>query len=467
MGTRPNSESSANLAWHPAACIFPMMPDDELQSLADDIAKHGLREPVVMFDGKVLDGRNRLVACRLAQIEPTFREFTGTNLAALDFAWSLNGPRRHLDSSQAAVAEAKKAKLSNEYAAGIAATKAAQPKGGRPKKTDQKPPQKIGEVSKHDNETDSKRAKSSGTNRTYIKAAEKIVATRPDLAEKIEQGELTIPQATAEIKRTEKAAEIQQKAAAVQELSNDQPLWTLINDDVMTGLESVRDNHGPARLIFTDPPYNIGIDYGDGAEADSMPHDKFVGWCKDWLALCRECLTDDGSLWLMTCDEVAAESCLILKDLGFNIRNWIKWYETFGVNCSGKFNRTSRHIFYATMHKRAMVWNAEPVSRPSDRQTKYNDKRAAAGGKIWDDVWQIPRLTGSCEERIPTFPTQLPLALVEPIVLCASEPGDLVVDPFNGSGTTGVAAIRNGRKYIGIDKSETFIDLAQKRLVIS
>ncbi len=440
-----------------------MMPDDELQSLADDIAKHGLREPVVMFDGKVLDGRNRSAACAIAQVKPKTIEFNGSASDALSFVWSKNRTRRHLSSSQAAIADAKRAQLDEEYQKAIAATVAEQPKGGRPKTGTNNC------TSKKDTSalTDEKRATAAGTNRTYIKPAQKIVATRPDLAEKIEQGKLTIPQATAEIKRTEKAVELQQKAAAVQELSNDQPSWTLINDDVMTGLESVRDNHGPARLIFTDPPYNIGIDYGDGAEADSMPHDKFVGWCKDWLALCRECLTDDGSLWLMTCDEVAAESCLILKDLGFNIRNWIKWYETFGVNCSGKFNRTSRHIFYATMHKRAMVWNAEPVSRPSDRQTKYNDKRAAAGGKIWDDVWQIPRLTGSCEERIPTFPTQLPLALVEPIVLCASELGDLVVDPFNGSGTTGVAAIRNGRKYIGIDKSESFIDLAQKRLVIS
>jgi len=463
MGTRLNSDAPVNLAWHPAACIFPMMPDDELQALADDIAKHGLREPVVMFDGKVLDGRNRSAACAIAQVKPKTVEFTGSASEALSFVWSKNRTRRHLSSSQAAIADAKRAQLDEEYQKAIAATVAEQPKGGRPKTG------ATNCTSKKDNDalTDSKRAASAGTNRGYIKPAEKIVATRTDLAEKIEQGKLTIPQAMAEIKRTEKAVELEQKAAAVQELSDDQPLWTLINDDVITGLESVRDNHGPARLIFTDPPYNIGIDYGDGAEADSMPHDKFVGWCKDWLSLCRECLTDDGSLWLMTCDEVAAESCLILKDLGFNIRNWIKWYETFGVNCSGKFNRTSRHIFYATMHKRAMVWNAEPVSRPSDRQTKYNDKRAAAGGKIWDDVWQIPRLTGTCEERIPTFPTQLPLALVEPIVLCASEPGDLVVDPFNGSGTTGVAAIRNGRKYIGIDKSETFVDLAQKRLVIS
>jgi DNA modification methylase len=463
MGTRVDT---ANLAWHPAACIFPMMPDDELQSLADDIAKHGLREPVVMFDGKVLDGRNRSAACAIAQVKPKTIEFNGTAADALAFVWSKNRTRRHLTSSQAAIADAKRAQLDGEYQNAIAETAKAQPKNHHQKSKStggKNSPSKRDDTTR----TDAKRAEAAGTNRKYIKPAEKIVATRPDLAEKIEQGKLTVPQAAAEIKRTEKAAEIKQKAEAVAELSNDQPLWTLINDDVMTGLESVRDNHGPARLIFTDPPYNIGIDYGDGAEADSMPHDKFVGWCKDWLALCKECLTDDGSLWLMTCDEVAAESCLILKDLGFNIRNWIKWYETFGVNCSGKFNRTSRHIFYATMHKRAMVWNAEPVSRPSDRQTKYNDKRAATGGKIWDDVWQIPRLTGTCEERIPTFPTQLPVALVEPIVLCASEPGDLVVDPFNGSGTTGVAAIRNGRKYIGIDKSEAFIDLAQKRLVIS
>jgi site-specific DNA-methyltransferase (adenine-specific) len=104
------------------------------------------------------------------------------------------------------------------------------------------------------------------------------------------------------------------------------------------------------------------------------------------------------------------------------------------------------------------------VTRPSDRQTKYADKRAVDGGKIWDDVWQIPRLTGHAEERVPDFPTQLPIALVEPIVLCASMPGDLVVDPFSGSGTTGAAALSNGRKYVGIERSEKFIDLSQLRL---
>jgi site-specific DNA-methyltransferase (adenine-specific) len=452
--------------WHPAACIFPMMPDEDLQSLADDIAKHGLREPIVMFDGMVLDGRNRSAACAIAQIIPKIIEFKGTAADALAFVWSKNRTRRHLSSSQAAIADAKRAELDEQYKAVIVETAKAQPKNQHDKKKTaggKNSPSKRDDTTR----TDAQRAAAAGTNRKYIKPAEKIVATRPDLAEKIEQGKLTIPQATAEIKRAEKTAELKQKAAAATVAKTGPQLWNLICDDVLCGLEDVRDTHGPARLIFTDPPYNIGVDYGDGADADLMPHDAFVSWCEEWLSLCKECLTDDGSLWLMTCDEVAAESCLILKKLGFHVRNWIKWYETFGVNCTNKFNRTSRHIFYATVHARGFVWNADAVSRPSDRQAKYNDKRAATGGKIWDDVWQIPRLSGTCEERIPGFPTQLPLQLVEPIVLCASDPGDLVVDPFNGSGTTGVASVRNGRRYIGIDKSQEFIDLATKRLVIT
>jgi site-specific DNA-methyltransferase (adenine-specific) len=245
---------------------------------------------------------------------------------------------------------------------------------------------------------------------------------------------------------------------------SDRPEFSLLNVDVLDGLQAVRDEHGPSRLIFTDPPYNIGIDYGNGEKADRLPDDEYMAWVSDWMGLCCDCLTDDGSLWVMIGDEYAADYHATLKFHGLTIRSWIKWYETFGVNCSNTFNRTSRHIFYAVKDPNSFVFDPEPVTRPSDRQTKYGDSRAAAGGKLWDDVWQIPRLTGTCAERIPDFPTQLPLSLVEPIVLCASMPGDLVVDPFNGSGTTGVAAVRNGRKYVGIEKSEVFADIATERL---
>ena len=276
--------------------------------------------------------------------------------------------------------------------------------------------------------------------------------------------EMKPAEALREIRSRKRRLELEEAAAKAVEHESGRPEWSILNVDVLDGLAAVRDEHGPARLIFTDPPYNIGIDYGTGKDADSLSDGAYLRWVDEWIGLCCDCLTDDGSLWVMIGDEYAAEYAMILKRRGLTLRSWIKWYETFGVNCQNKFNRTSRHIFYAVKDEKSFLFNPEPVTRPSDRQTKYGDSRASAGGKLWDDVWQIPRLTGTCAERIPDFPTQLPLALVEPIVLCASMSGDLVVDPFNGSGTTGVASVRNGRKYVGVEKSETFSDVAHVRL---
>jgi site-specific DNA-methyltransferase (adenine-specific) len=222
-----------------------------------------------------------------------------------------------------------------------------------------------------------------------------------------------------------------------------------------------------ARLIFTDPPYNIGIDYGTGKKADLLGDDEYMEWVEAWLRDCKSLLTDDGSLLALIGDENAGEYCVTLKKLGFTLRAWIKWYETFGVNCANNFNRCSRHLFYCVVNPKRFVFNASAVNRPSDRQTKYGDSRANPGGKIWDDVWQIPRLVGTAKERVPEFPTQLPLELLLPIIGCASDPGDTVIDPFSGSATTGCAAISLGRKFVGIEKSEKFFKAADKRLKVT
>jgi site-specific DNA-methyltransferase (adenine-specific) len=97
--------------------------------------------------------------------------------------------------------------------------------------------------------------------------------------------------------------------------------------------------------------------------------------------------------------------------------------------------------------------------------TKYRDQRANPLGKILDDVWlDIPRLAGTHRERIPGFPTQLPVKLLHRIVGCASEPGDLVIDPFCGSGTTGVACQELHRRFCGIEASEEYAERARTRL---
>jgi DNA modification methylase len=226
---------------------------------------------------------------------------------------------------------------------------------------------------------------------------------------------------------------------------------------------------GTVRLLFADPPYNIGKDYGDGAKADRLPDEDYLIWCREWIESCATLLTDDGSMWVLICDEYADHYGIMLREAGLHRRSWIKWYETFGVNCPSNFNRCSRHLFYCVKHPKRFVFNPDAVTRPSDRQAKYNDKRADPGGKLWDDVWgvepPIPRLTGTCSERIPDFPTQLPVALLTAIVGCASEPGDLVVDPFCGSGTAGEAAIRLGRRFVGVERREEFAEWARKRLL--
>ena len=466
------SETIEMLKNHPAADAWPMMDEGRYSELRADIEMNGQREPITLCDGMILDGRNRYRACVELDIDPLTREYAGDPWA---FSWSMNGARRDIDdqtrralifkrcedgSAKWAKRLAKIAEEGNRKKSEAAKEQHAKsnPRRGETLVVDHSDPPPKKHVAR-----ESRAAEAKVSPATMARADQ--IAKRQDLERKVVDGEMKPSEALREIRSEKRRRELQEAAAkAVAEHTSDRPKWSILNVDVIDGLQTVRDEHGPARLIFTDPPYNIGIDYGQGEKADLLTPQAYMKWVRNWFSLCWDCLTDDGSLWVMIGDEYAAEYCTELKATGFTVRSWIKWYETFGVNCSNKFNRTSRHIFYAVKDEKSFVFNPEPVTRPSDRQTKYGDSRAVAGGKLWDDVWQIPRLTGTCAERIPDFPTQLPLALVEPIVLCASMPGDLVVDPFNGSGTTGAAAIRRGRKYVGIEKNEAFVDMAEMRL---
>jgi len=464
-------DTVAELKGHPAADGWPMMKEKAFAQLRDDIEKKGQEEPITICDGMILDGRNRYRACIELGLKPITREYRGN---PWDYSWTMNGPRRDLDDTVKCVIFLRYQKESAKWDKKNRAIKkegnvkrsAALKANTNAAKTKQKTVAAHCEPRPSSGKHVAREARAAEARASVgtMGRAEQIFS-HSDLAKKVAALEMKPAAALREIRSRKRRLELEEAAAKAVAYENDRPAWSILNVDVLDGLAAVRDEHGPARLIFTDPPYNIGIDYGSGKDADSLPDGDYMRWVDDWIGLCCDCLTEDGSLWVMIGDEYAAEYAMILKRRGLTLRSWIKWYETFGVNCQGKFNRTSRHIFYAVKDDKSFVFNPEPVTRPSDRQTKYGDSRASDGGKLWDDVWQIPRLTGTCAERIPDFPTQLPLALVEPIVLCASKPGDLVVDPFNGSGTTGVASIRNGRKYVGIEKSETFADIAHTRLM--
>ena len=214
-------------------------------------------------------------------------------------------------------------------------------------------------------------------------------------------------------------------------------------------------------LIITDPPYNIGVDYGEGPKADLKSN--YGEWCKSWLALCFERLKDGGSIYVVSGQEYGADIDLAIQQVGFTMRNRITWRESFGVYCHNKFGRTSRPIFYAVKGK-DFTFNADAVRVPSDRQTKYKDKRANPKGKIIGDVWNVARVCGTHKERQAGFPTQLPSELVRQMIRASSNKGESILDPFSGSGTVGMAAVLMGRSYIGIECNEDYLKKSKKRM---
>lgn len=242
-------------------------------------------------------------------------------------------------------------------------------------------------------------------------------------------------------------------------------VFEIFNADCIEQLHGETIFQETVDLIFADPPYNIGIDYGTGKQADSMEHPDYIRFTHRWMQGCYDALKPNGAMWVMINDEWASlVDCEATLGLGLHRRNWIKWYETFGVNCTKKFNRTSRHIFYFVKDKNDFVFNADAVRVPSARQVKYNDKRACSKGKVMDDVWEVPRVCGTHGERVAGVPTQVPLAITDRIVAACSSPGDLVLDPFCGSGTTGVSAVTAGRRFLGFEINSEYCAIAAKRI---
>lgn len=235
----------------------------------------------------------------------------------------------------------------------------------------------------------------------------------------------------------------------------------VVTADCIDGLLSL--TRGSVNLIVADPPYNIGIDYGDGGAADLLPDERYIAWTRRWVEAAARALADDGTMWVICGHEYACDHQIAMRTAGLHWRNTVIWHETFGVACSRKFNRTSRPCFYFTKHPRRFTFNAGDLRTPSARQ-QAGDKRANPLGKILDDVWTISRVCGTFKERVEGVPTQLPVELVSRIIVGTSRPGDLVVDPFTGSGTTGAVAVAHDRRFIGFEKRETFASIARQRI---
>jgi site-specific DNA-methyltransferase (adenine-specific) len=235
-------------------------------------------------------------------------------------------------------------------------------------------------------------------------------------------------------------------------------------------------------LVFADPPFNIGYRYK--GYNDKRETDDYLDFSRKWMTAVRHVLKPTGSFYLAIGDEYAADLCVIARrELGFNLRNWIIWHYTFGQQTVKKFAMSHTHILYFSMDPKEFTFNPDAVRVASARQTTYGDSRANPKGKLPDDVWYlrpqetngemfgtesdtwyVSRLCGTFSEREGWHGCQMPLAVLDRIIRASSNAGDLVLDPFNGSGTTIVSAALNGRRYIGIDQSAEYVEYAKKRL---
>jgi DNA modification methylase len=232
-------------------------------------------------------------------------------------------------------------------------------------------------------------------------------------------------------------------------------------------------------LVFADPPFNWNRAYDQWK--DDMPREDYLKFTRDWLDLCVRGLRPWGSLWVNIPDDTAAEIVVHLKGRGLEMVNWCVWHYRFGQNTKSRFISSKVHALYfvrppdqGETAERERTWNPEKVLEMSDRRSIYFDPRTEnkrdgmpAGLRVPMDVWYGPywgRIQGNNKERRHAHDNQLPETYLERVLLCSSNEGDLVLDPFLGSGTTGVVAHALGRRFIGCEFSKQNANNAYERM---
>jgi DNA modification methylase len=264
--------------------------------------------------------------------------------------------------------------------------------------------------------------------------------------------------------------------------------YQVLEGDCLKLMQQIKP--GTIDMAFADPPFNVAYDYHD--YPDDLEACDYIHWCAQWMHEIHTLLKSDGAFWLAIGDEFVSELDVTAKKLGFIKRSHVVWFYTFGVNCSNNFSRSHTHLLYYVKSEKSFTFNKDEmkVRVPSNRALVYNDKRANPKGKLPDNTWILTkealevafadaemdtmlasRVCGTFNERADRGTKgerrgtpQMPIQIMERIVLATTRPGDHVLDPVQGTGTTGVAAVLHGRNYTGIDLSKASCDVSRSRL---
>ena len=241
---------------------------------------------------------------------------------------------------------------------------------------------------------------------------------------------------------------------------SDDSTFTLYYGDTMKVLGKLGKS---CDVIFADPPYFLSKGYSskingewknfEKGEWDRVTSlDKINEFNRDWLSACRNILKDDGTIWVSGTYHNIFSVATCLVELGFKVLNIIVWQKSDAKPTLSRnyFNFTTEYIVWARKNEKVThFFNCDLMEQIN-------------GGARMTDVWRIPFIS-SWEMKLGKHPTQKPLRLLYRIILASTREGDTILDPFAGSCTTGIAANLLGRKFIGIDQSQEFLDYGIRR----
>ena len=210
-------------------------------------------------------------------------------------------------------------------------------------------------------------------------------------------------------------------------------------------------------LIIADPPYNLGKNYGNNI--DSRQFDVYMKFTRDWTSECRRVLKQTGTIYVFMGFRFISYLYQILEqDCRLFFVNWICWHYTQGIGKTRGFS--PRHDDILLFSKSANhCFNLDDVRVPQKYYRAINNMRGANPG----DVWEFSHVH-YCNENRQSHPTQKPEGLLERMVLASSNPGDFVLDPFAGSGTTLRVCQQLDRRCTGIEINPEYVAMIQKRL---
>ena len=246
-----------------------------------------------------------------------------------------------------------------------------------------------------------------------------------------------------------------------------------INQDLLEALDKLPT--GFVDLLFVDPPYNLTKTFGE-TEFKERSLSAYQEWLESWLPQLLKTLKPTASVYI--CGDWHSSAAIhLVAEKYLTVRNCITWEREKGRGANANWKNCSEQIWFCTvsnqytfnidavkLKRRVMAPYTNAQGKPKDWQkTQQGNYRLTHPSNLWTDLtipfWSMPENTD--------HPTQKPEKLLAKIILASSNVGDVVLDPFMGSGTTSVVAKKTGRNYVGIERDLAYCCLAEKRLAIA